>query len=334
MPNQCQCFPKRCSPPAPSPVSPAELPPAPSPTETILPPAPEPSHCLYYNEEQQYTAECGEGQTGTPVTKIVPAGTVTSTISQEDANQKAWEQAKEEAESELSCLFYNEEQSYTAYCQEGEIGQPVTVTIPAETYTAATLEEANNIALAAAQEQAEQQLICNGPSIIAELPSPSTGLTVRPTVLDATDDIQLNRDPSTLYNLTIRIRGKMEPKAYENGVLNGTSDADRWYVGGNPINSTWNWYRITVSNPPQTYYINPDPPLVGNMNVRDFTRVIPAYGDAILEIYANSVDMSQISRPDVSPPPDDDPKHPLLAGTASAIYGQFAQVDIINIEPA
>lgn len=60
-----------------------------------------------------------------------------------------------------SCLFGNDPQSYTASCPEGTTGDPVTVTISANTYTASSKAAANAAALAAAQSQAEGALSCD-----------------------------------------------------------------------------------------------------------------------------------------------------------------------------
>ena len=56
--------------------------------------------------------------------------------------------------------FTSTEQTFTAECTEGNTGDPVAVTIPAGTYSAATQEEADALALAAATEQAQAALEC------------------------------------------------------------------------------------------------------------------------------------------------------------------------------
>jgi hypothetical protein len=56
--------------------------------------------------------------------------------------------------------FGNTEQTFNAECPEGNTGDPVAVTIPAGSYSAATQEEADALALAAATEQAQAALEC------------------------------------------------------------------------------------------------------------------------------------------------------------------------------
>lgn len=139
----------------------------------------EPSHArssparvttLYYNDEQTVTVSCPEGQTGNPVTVTIPAGTVGSALSKEDANQQAQTQAENQAQAMLSCsetpaLFYNDQDvTYTLPCtQEADAplvtGTPVTVTVPRGTISGATQAAANQNALVQAQAQAAQQII-------------------------------------------------------------------------------------------------------------------------------------------------------------------------------
>lgn len=126
---------------------------------------------LYYNTEQSYTAQCQDGTTGANVTVTIDAGTIGSVVSVADANQKAQDEAKQQATDRLVCTpntptFTNDQQSATAYCTGGTgapqpDGSPKTVIVPAGTYTSTvSKEDANAQALAAAQSQAAAQLQC------------------------------------------------------------------------------------------------------------------------------------------------------------------------------
>lgn len=66
-------------------------------------------------------------------------------------------------ETTTSTLFFNTEQVVTATCPSGMTGAPVTVTIAANTYAAATQAEANALALAAATSEANEGLVCTPP---------------------------------------------------------------------------------------------------------------------------------------------------------------------------
>jgi hypothetical protein len=58
-------------------------------------------------------------------------------------------------------------------------------------------------------------------------------------------------DPGTTYLVTLRLRGIVELKAYEGGTATGM-----FSEGGVPVTDPWNVYRLEVSDPPTTYYLN------------------------------------------------------------------------------
>lgn len=119
----------------------------------------------YTNTAQQATASCPAGQTGTPVTVTIPAGTVVSLISVADANSQAQSLALQQAGGQLQCTtppptFTNTQQTYTANCSTGT-GAPVTVTVNAGTVTSIISQaDANAQALLQATQQATAQLSC------------------------------------------------------------------------------------------------------------------------------------------------------------------------------
>lgn len=138
----------------------------------------EPSHArsatitsLFYNDEQSATATCPDGTTGSATTARIPAGTVASSISKADANQKAKTQAQTQAQQMLNCTgtveqFTNDAQSATVSCQGEEgapppDGSPVTKTVPAGSVTSTISKaDASQQALALAQQEAAAALVC------------------------------------------------------------------------------------------------------------------------------------------------------------------------------
>jgi len=56
------------------------------------------------------------------------------------------------------------------------------------------------------------------------------------------------------YDVTIRVRGVVEPKAYPGG----RDGDDHFYVGGQPTSTAYDVLRLTVSSPPQVFYLNSD----------------------------------------------------------------------------
>jgi hypothetical protein len=117
----------------------------------------------YTNDAQTATVSCGAGGEGSPVTVTVAAGTVSSTVSKADANTQALAQAQTQASAQLSCIFWNAAQTFTASCAAGSTGTPVTKTVAAHTYSSALSQaDANQQALNAAKTQAENSLVCTG----------------------------------------------------------------------------------------------------------------------------------------------------------------------------
>jgi len=137
----------------------------------------EPSHArqvivtnLFFNDQQSASAACPDGTTGSPVSVVIAAGTVSSAISKADANQRAKDEALSQAQAQLVCTpnvvtYTNDAQTATAQCQGGENytaeGTPVSSTVPAGTITSTVSKaDANAQALAQAQAQANAQLVC------------------------------------------------------------------------------------------------------------------------------------------------------------------------------
>lgn len=120
---------------------------------------------IFYNDEQKFTASCPPNKLGGQFTATILQDTYGSTISKADANRKAQDEARRQAEDSLECTdkpvtYWNTEQAYTANCEGGE-GEPVTVTIQANTISSIVSQaDADALALAAAQEQAEDQISC------------------------------------------------------------------------------------------------------------------------------------------------------------------------------
>lgn len=126
---------------------------------------------LFYNDEQSASASCPAGQIGSPVSYTVLAGTVASTFSKADANQKALDEAQRQATARLDCvsqatIYTNDAQTATVVCQAEEgapppEGVPVTKTVAAGTVTSTISKaDANAQALALAQQEAAAELSC------------------------------------------------------------------------------------------------------------------------------------------------------------------------------
>lgn len=113
---------------------------------------------------------CGTGGTGIippgfpffvgPGHVQIPAGLFSSKVSQAAAQARAVLLASQFMEF-AQCTWVNTEQSYTAHCPAGKFGDPVTKTIPAGTFSSEVSQEnADAMALTAAQDQAEEEIFC------------------------------------------------------------------------------------------------------------------------------------------------------------------------------
>lgn len=114
----------------------------------------------YYNTEQTVTLTCGPGTVGDPVTATAEAGAFSSTESQEVADALALAAATVEAnqlrlETPCQVVYESLEVSATSTCGEGTVGDPITVTLPAGSFTSLVSVEA---ATAAAQAEADAQV--------------------------------------------------------------------------------------------------------------------------------------------------------------------------------
>lgn len=121
----------------------------------------------FTNDAQSFTAQCVAGSgaptpTGNSVTRTVPAGAVTSSVSKATANAAALAQAEAEAEAALGCVWSNAQQTAVAVC-ESDNSKTQTVTLPAGAYTSSiSQDDANLQAANAAQSQANTQLAAAG----------------------------------------------------------------------------------------------------------------------------------------------------------------------------
>ncbi len=135
----------------------------------------------------------------------------------------------------------------------------------------------------------------------------------------------LKGSSATLYSITLRFRGVIETKEY----TGGTNDGTYWQVGGMPANDNWNVYRLTISNPPQTYYINRGKSGLYSCEGIDYAKTIQAYGGATFTLYADSIEGRQIKNLDVNKQPI---KVPGVKPDPATYNGQFVQMDVVKIE--
>lgn len=219
-------------------------------------------------------------------------------------------------------IYTNDEQTYTASCPDGMLGNPVTATIPEGSVTSTVShEDANAQALAQAAEQANSQLVCVYPQLIAMLPIINGSGGTLPSYIDAMYYLG-----TVQASLTLRIRGSAEAKAYTGGfVENG------WRVGGAPASTNYNYYKLTISSPAQTYYLNDNAVQAGGSFalIWDYEQTIVADPLAIIRIEAVSVDSLELFPVPGTVVGGGPPAIPI----AQPYNGQFFCVQVTGIQP-
>jgi len=136
---------------------------------------------------------------------------------------------------------------------------------------------------------------------------------------------------SVVYDVTLRIRGVLEPKIY----AGGKPQTNHFYVGGAPTVSIYDTFSIEVSAPSQTYFLNYDEGQGEAYRVfaLDHTKVIQMKGGATITLSINDPDCTMVRNcatfagpcspyviPDVAPP--------------AGFDGQFAQIDVVSVTAA
>lgn len=136
------------------------------------------------------------------------------------------------------------------------------------------------------------------------------------------DQKQLNGDNSRIYKVRARFRGVVEEKTYKGGVANGY-----FYTGGTPAGDLWNVYSLTISDPPQTYYLNAGTSSQFRSYTIDYEQDVLMRGGATITIDADPQDGKEIRNR------DGNGNSLEVADVEAAYNGQFIQVNIIDVKP-
>lgn len=144
---------------------------------------------------------------------------------------------------------------------------------------------------------------------------------------DADDETTtISGDAGTTYIVTIRLRGVVEQKTYTD-----YSDSDgMWIVGGTPDGGTWNIFRLEVSSPGQTYYMNSGASGYDECYELNIQKTIVMEHGATLTLFAGSGgdNLGTLNL--------DGNDEPIIVSGVSpypyAFDGQFVQLDIVDVE--
>jgi len=141
--------------------------------------------------------------------------------------------------------------------------------------------------------------------------------------------------PGKTYNVTLRIRGVVEPKAYKDGTPRGSSGM--FYEGGQRAGEAiYNSYGLTVDSPGQSYFLNswPEGDYVLAMNYDVSVRITTG---ATLTLYgytarcALSYDCEDLKNVGTGNAIDCANKK-LDGVTHLTDHGQFIQIDLVKAQ--
>jgi hypothetical protein len=135
---------------------------------------------------------------------------------------------------------------------------------------------------------------------------------------------QFGGKPLCTYDLTLRVRGVVEPKNF----TGGTVQFEHFQTGGTPVRNDYNFYSLHVSAPEATYIFNRNEQKVGHYVFPiDYQVTIPVQGRATLTMGAyDSNDVAIANH-----------EHIVLPGMAPApqpFDGQFFQLDVVSVKVA
>jgi hypothetical protein len=130
------------------------------------------------------------------------------------------------------------------------------------------------------------------------------------------------------YDVTLRFSGVVEQKSY----LGGSNDGAFWQVGGTPASDGFNWYRLDVSSPAQTYYVNRGVSSINRCFVIDYTKTLRVDAGATVTAVVNDIGGHEIKNVDGNGKPLVAPVAP--AGVTQPFNGQFVTIQVISVLPA
>jgi hypothetical protein len=129
-----------------------------------------------------------------------------------------------------------------------------------------------------------------------------------------------------VYDVRLRFSGVVEGKTYSGGC---SAEDDTWQVGGTPAADTGNIYRLDISAPAQTYYVNRgtsgDPALLA----LDFEETVRVAAGATVTLYATAVDGAELLN--VGGPYA--PVSVKGVQLAQPYDGQFIEMEVLSVSP-
>ena len=128
-------------------------------------------------------------------------------------------------------------------------------------------------------------------------------------------------DPDVIYDVTLRVRGVVEPKNF----VAGEVQFEHFQIGGTPVKNDYNFYNIEVSDPHAVWTVNYNAAKVGHYTFPiDYTVTVQIRGGATVTLGAyDSNDVAIANH-----------QHHVVADVPPApqpFDGQFFQIDVESI---
>ncbi len=132
-------------------------------------------------------------------------------------------------------------------------------------------------------------------------------------------------DPGTIYQVTVRLRGVVEPHVYTGGSRTG----GHFQVGGAPVPSGYDVFSLAISSPPATFYVNADDAEGRRLVQVDDQPTLAIEGGATVRIQVADADCKQVRNcVDVTAPTC----QPVVIPGFPPSNGQFIQLDVVAVK--
>ena len=160
--------------------------------------------------------------------------------------------------------------------------------------------------------------------LLWELPCSDANSPACTTVPTATVSATVGGATGVTYDVTVHLRGVIEQKSYSYGC------ADQyWLSGGADNGDTYNVYELTISSPPQHYFLNTGSSGITHVWALDYQKTFRADAGATVTLDAASKDNQEIRNIDANGQPIS------ITGTivAQPYDGQFIEMDVVSVVP-
>jgi len=157
-----------------------------------------------------------------------------------------------------------------------------------------------------------------------EMPCVKKGTTCAAAIPRPIKSTRLGGDANHIYSVTLQFRGVVEQQSYAGGTKNGL-----WYSGGRSANSAYNIYKLEITDPPQTYYLNAGRAGIRRCWLIDYVQTVRIRGGAEIILSADAQDGRLIGNVDGQGNPIIVPGVP---PSPQPYNGQFIQMDVLSVK--